>query len=127
MSDSMPPSPSPSVDPASGGFSWVTELLQRVPAHSLMAGLFVYFILYIIPQKEAWYWGQLEKERTQFLAVRQAYEERKDEQIRNIEQLCYGAIQQDYSLSKNNEQRLIELHQLVTEQSDFVRQQCSPK
>jgi hypothetical protein len=68
-------------------FSWLAELAQRIPAHSFMAGLFVYFLLVVFPEREAWYWAQLEKQRQIVLALHDQYQARNDRHIEKLEAL----------------------------------------
>lgn len=98
-------------------FSWIAELLQRVPAHSFMAGLFVYFILSVIPAKEAWYWSQIEKQREQFFEARGAYELRKEAQLKIVEDQCYDNIKGVTTIGQSN-------HKLLEEIRGLINQKC---
>ncbi len=74
-------------------FSWLAELAQRIPAHSFMAGLFVYFLLVVFPEREAWYWSQLEKQRQITVTLHNEDQAWRDKHIEKLEALirerCY--------------------------------------
>lgn len=103
-------------------FSWTTEMMRRAPAHSFIAGLLAYFLMQAVPthfesdaKKEAWYWEQMEKQRVEFFAQQQLCEQRKEAKIKDVENLCYGAISNTVSLSEKNRVQLDVLTNLIKE------------
>lgn len=109
------------MNPQSAPFSWVTEFLQRAPAHSVMAGLFLYCFFSVIPEKEAWYWGQLEKQRQEFFESRKIYEDRKETQIKELEKQCYAAISGVAAIGDKNNHVLGEIKEIITQKCSCVK------
>lgn len=95
--------------------SVVNELLQRAPAHSFLTGLFVYLLLFIVPEKEAWYWQQIEKQRKEFFEARESFENRKDAQLKEVEGLCHQSILNVSRMTTENQRELAELRDLIME------------
>jgi uridine phosphorylase len=99
--------------PGTPTVSWVSELLQRVPSHMLLAALFIYTYFTVNPQRDAFFWQQFEKQRTLFIEVTQAAQARHDAQIKEIEAHCLTAFQAAEKTGQENQQLLQQLLTLL--------------
>ena len=94
--------------------TWISELLTRLPSHSLLAALFVYYILYVIPGREAWFWEQIEAQRSAFADTRKENEARTTMLLKDAHEQCNAAIETALSTGKDQRQintQLIEKNQ----------------
>ena len=98
--------------------TWISELLVRLPSHSLLAALFIYYILYIIPSRESWFYEQITAQRAAFATVRKEDEERTKLLLVDAHQQCNAAIAT--ALSTAAQQRT-EATQILEEQEELIK------
>ena len=106
----MPDSPPPAVMPTV--LTWTSQLLDRMPSHTVMAALFLYFVLSVIPASETRHASALAAQRADFLATYTAFEERRNQDLKSVEDRCYAAIAADAAIAEENRrlnQRVLEL------------------
>ena len=94
-----------------------------------MAGLFVYFILYVIPGREAWFYEQITEQRSVFAAARKEDDERTKHLLLDAHAQCNAAIDAAFSTAKDqrmmNTQLLEENQQLLKDLYTFVEKTCT--
>ena len=119
----------PVTSAAPGPVGWISELLTRLPTHTFMAGLFVYFLLYVIPNREQFFYDQINQQREVFAAARKEDDERAKLLLLDAHAQCNAAIDAAFSTGKDqrmiNTQLLEENQQLLKDLYTFVEKQCA--
>ncbi len=100
--------------PVPATYSWVADLMQRVPAYTLMAGLFVYWILVVNPKREAWWWEEMTMQRKAGEAAAVELLRRQDLTIQSLETQCYQMAKENSVLLRENSRILAEMQRAQT-------------
>jgi len=113
-------------DPLSSGpvpapsFSWVAEIMQRVPAYTFMAGLFVYWILVVSPKREAWWWEQMQTHERDQAATAQVLLGRQEAALRELEIKCYNQIADNRMMTIENRKTITDNYNLLMAQQAIL-------
>ena len=115
----------PVIPAAPAAFSWLTELVTRVPSHSLLALLFIYFLLVRDPEREAAFLQQDTEQRTGFATVLKSAQERADEQLSTARARCNEAILNATKMGDVNRQLIEENQELVKGLYSLIEKTCT--
>ena len=97
------------------GFSWILEIIQRIPAYILLSALFLYGILYRNPQREEWWWTQLQTHQKEQAMVINGIMDQQRIAIKELETQCYTHIKNNYALTVENRKSIVDIDLLLTE------------
>ena len=114
----------PVIPAAPATFSWLTELVTRVPSHSLLALLFIYFLLVRDPEREKQFLQQDTEQRAGFAAVLKSAQDRADAQLSTARERCNEAIANAAKMGGENQQLLEENQTLLKDLYSYIDKTC---
>ena len=101
-------------------YSWVADLMSKIPAYTFMAGMFVYWVLVVSPAREAWWWEQLQEHEQKQAEARTLILGRQDIAIKEIETNCYGVIADNRRMTIENKKIITDMHAFQLAQRDVL-------